>query len=160
MCVMLDVVVVNLWLMREAATFSFKRSKCEYFSGPAGSHYSWESNMRNKQEKRVACRHNKNVQEGTDHRLWTLEPCGKLGKWGCHPSQFPLPKKSHSSCGRDWSQIKENSKLDTVIHFICNLSLISEKKHSGDVCRCIFKYWPAFFPFKRLVTSLWTHASF
>lgn len=33
-----------------------------------------------KKKKSTADRHNKSMQGGTDHRLWALEPCGKLGK--------------------------------------------------------------------------------
>lgn len=70
--------------MSEAVTFSFRGLKGEYFSVPAGSLYSWESTKKHKkrveeEKKRVADRHNESIQ-GTDHRLWTLEPCGKLGK--------------------------------------------------------------------------------
>lgn len=32
------------------------------------------------EEKSIADRHNESMRGGTDHRLWTLEPCGKLGK--------------------------------------------------------------------------------
>lgn len=71
--------------MNKSVTFSFKGLKGEYFNGPAGSLYSSESIKKHKKQveeerKSVADRHNESMQGGTDHRLWTLEPCGKLGK--------------------------------------------------------------------------------
>lgn len=70
-----------------------KGLKGEYVHDPAGPLCSWESSEENKQQleaKRAADRHNESIQGGTDHTLQRLEPCGKLGKWGCHPSQFSL----------------------------------------------------------------------
>lgn len=74
-----------------------------------------------KEQRRVADSYNESVQ-GTDHIYRRLNLVVNLGN---EVAVFPnfLFNQNHRSYGRNWSQIKGNSQLDAVVHFMCNIAL-------------------------------------
>lgn len=98
-----------------------------------------------KEQRRVADSYNESVQ-GTDHIYRRLNLVVNLGN---EVAVFPnfLFNQNHRSYGRNWSQIKGNSQLGAVVHFMCNIPSdpweMSWRKHVGDMCRCKFYLLPS-----------------
>ena len=73
-----------------------------------------------KEQRRVADSYNESVQ-GTDHIYRRLNLAVNLGNEVAVFPNFPF-NQNHRSYGRNWSQIKGNSQLEAVVHFMCNIA--------------------------------------
>lgn len=132
--------VVNLWDMSEATPFSFKSSWRWILEWPCGAaiflrewHETRELNTRRRRRRRRG--QQTHITRAYKKELTTgyrrLNLVVNLGNEVAIPLNFPF-NQNHSSYGRDWSQIKGNSQLDTVNHFICNLPKINETCCTGN----------------------------
>lgn len=85
------------------------------------------------EQRRVADSYNESVQ-GTDHIYRRLNLVVNLGNEVAVFPNFPF-NQNHRSYGRNWSQIKGNSQLDAVVHFMYNISLRSLRNVLEETCR-------------------------